>query len=57
MAEGKWNLETACNCITRNGGKISSEGKKISFGKNSPGLKILGAIDYLVHYCGFVYTV
>jgi len=51
--EKKWNLETACATINRNGGKISTE-KKITI--KAPGIKILGAIDFLVNHCGYTWA-
>lgn len=48
----KWNIESAKKCIERNKGKIKD--KKISIA--SPGIKILGAIDFLVNYHGFSKT-
>jgi len=45
----KWDIESARTTILRNGGKIVD--KKIII--NSPGIKILGAIDYLINYCGY----
>lgn len=42
----KWNLQTACECLIRNGGKANPYEKKVSHPK--PGIKILGAIDYLI---------
>ena len=51
MGEGKWNLLTASTCVLRNKGKIKG-GHIVHL---EPGIKVLGAIDYLVHYCGHVY--
>ena len=45
----KWNKATAGNAIIRNGGKI--KGNTIFFPK--AGIKMQGAIDYLVNYCKF----
>ena len=47
----KWTFGSATSCIERNGGKIDYEEKYILI--NQPGLKILGAIDYLTNYLGF----
>ena len=48
---GKWDVATAKACISRNGGRVIS--KLVSFGRAGPGIRVLGAVDYLVHYCGF----
>ncbi len=45
----KWNKTTAINIIAKNGGKI--KGNVIYF--PNAGIKIQGAIDYLVNYCKF----
>lgn len=45
----KWDHISAKKAIERNGGKI--KGKVIYFPK--AGIKMLGAIDYLVNYCGY----
>jgi len=45
----KWTLESAVECIKRNGGMVADKG---IFYQN-PGIKILGAIDFLVKYCGY----
>ena len=49
--ESKWTIETAAACIKRTGGKITK--KKIVHKK--PGIKVLGAIDYLIHYQKFFF--
>lgn len=49
----KWDMSTARLIIERTGGKI--DGGKITH--PSPGLKVLGAIDYLVNYCKYVWSV
>lgn len=46
----KWEKHTALAAIQRNGGKI--KGKIIYF--MNAGIKMQGAIDYLVNYCGYV---
>jgi len=48
--ESKWDLASASACVKRNGGKIS--GRRISATKS--GIKVLGAIDYLVKYHKFI---
>jgi hypothetical protein len=53
VAIGKWTATTARSCITRNKGTIA--GKQIGFNKGWPGLKVLGAVDYLVNHCGFTW--
>lgn len=45
----KWDLATAIAMIKRNGGRVTKN--KVSHPK--PGLKVLGAIDYLVNYHKF----
>jgi len=42
----KWNIKSAEACILRNGGKVKD--RKIAIAK--AGLKVWGAIDYLVNY-------
>jgi hypothetical protein len=48
----KWDVVSAVACIKRNRGRVSKD-KKITH--PGPGIKVLGAIDYLVHYQGFYY--
>ena len=45
MAEDKWNIQTASECIKRTGGSVS----RSRIVHSHPGLKVLGAIDYLVN--------
>jgi hypothetical protein len=47
----KWTFESSASMILRNGGKINYEEHYISIAR--PGLKILGAIDYLINYFGY----
>ena len=46
-----WDEELAKACINRTRGKIT--GNKITH--PGPGIKVLGAIDYLVNYKKYVY--
>ena len=41
----EWDLKSACECLIRNGGKADPYKKRMSHPK--PGLKLLGAMDYL----------
>lgn len=50
--DGKWNLQSACNCVVRNGGKADPYKKTVSHPQ--PGIKLLGAMDYLCNYQKFV---
>jgi hypothetical protein len=52
MTNSKWSVITASACISRNGGKVGAA----SVHAKNPGLKVLGAIDYLCNYCGFVWV-
>ena len=45
----KWNEQSAKRCIKRSRGKI--DGKKIAI--PNAGIKVQGACDYLVNYCGY----
>lgn len=47
----KWDLETAKACLARNGVTVS--GGNITFKR--AGIKVWGAIDYLVHVHKFSY--
>ena len=49
-----WDLVSAQQCIIRNKGKIIYDEKRIIIG--NPGNKVLGAIDFLVHYCEYKWT-
>lgn len=51
--EERWNLKTACECVIRNGGKASN--KQVSHPQ--PGIKVLGAMDYLKNYCKFTSSI
>lgn len=44
----KWTEKTAKEMVTRNGGRV---GINVIF-HQSPGLRVLGAIDYLCNYKG-----
>ena len=45
----RWTLETARQKLERNGGRVTA-----GFVTHPrPGLKLLGAIDYLVNHCGY----
>ena len=44
MAKKEWNLDSAKKCVERNGVKV--KGKMIHVIK--AGIKVLGAVDYLV---------
>jgi ribosomal protein S4 len=46
---GKHSVESATAMIKRTGGLV--QGKKIFH--PTAGIKVLGAMDYLVHHCGF----
>jgi hypothetical protein len=50
MAKREYTIETARACIERNGGKCGVK----SIEHSSPGLRVLGAIDYLVKQ-GYTY--
>lgn len=47
----KWEKETAKAAIERNGGVVAGKQVKHPF----PGLKLWGAIDYLVNQHGFTF--
>ncbi len=49
VGKSKWSEESARSMIERNGGKCGH--KKVYH--PSPGLRVLGAIDYLVNYCHY----
>jgi hypothetical protein len=50
--DGKdWTIITATESIKRTRGKVV--GNKITH--PGPGIRVLGAIDYLVNYCKFIY--
>ncbi len=49
-AEGKWSVNSATQMVKRNGGKIYKHNDVCYIETKSPGLKVLGAIDYLVNY-------
>jgi hypothetical protein len=49
MAEGKWTEKTARAMIERNGGKVGA----VTIQHNNPGIKVLGAIDYLCRKHGY----
>ena len=44
VSKSKWDLHTAKSCIARTGGSVKGGVIK----HKNPGLKVLGAIDYLV---------
>jgi len=46
-----WDITSAQKTILRNKGKIDYDGKLIYI--SNPGNKLLGAIDFLVHYCEY----
>lgn len=48
----KWNLKSAMDCVLRNKGRV--KGNRITH--PGPGIKVLGAIDYLTHYCKLIYA-
>lgn len=56
----KWTEDSAAACVKRNGGfvnphdmdRIGNSFKSVIH--QTPGLKVLGAIDFLVHHCGWV---
>ena len=50
--KSKWNLQSACNCMVRNGGKADPYKRTVSHPK--PGIKILGVMDYLCNHQKFV---
>jgi hypothetical protein len=57
----KWNEESAAACVKRNGGFVNPHdldpltGKTVkSLIHQTPGLGVLGAIDFLVHHCGWI---
>ena len=50
--DGKWNLQSACNCIVQNGGKADPYKRTVSHPK--PGIKILGVMDYLCNHQKFI---
>lgn len=43
----------AVETLIRNGIDIDDESRVILFSRRVPGLKLLGAIDYLKNYCNF----
>ena len=47
-----WDVLSAVACIKRTRGRVVKN--KISH--PGPGIKVLGAIDYLVNYCKFTYA-
>lgn len=49
---GKWDEMTAVSMCSRNGVKVAVHSKVISEAKNS-GIRVWGAIDYLVNHCGY----
>lgn len=51
MSKGRWEIHTAKTMIERNRGGVYLHSKKITH--ESPGIKVLGAIDYLVNHHGF----
>ena len=51
MARREYTVETARACIERNGGKCGAK----SISHPAPGLKVLGAIDYLVNRHGYTW--
>jgi hypothetical protein len=46
---GKWSVEKARSFISRNGGTVTGKGVF----HPAPGLKVLGAMDYLINHAGF----
>ena len=48
----RWTILTARQCIERNSGKVGVNVIHCS----RPGLTVLGAIDYLCHYCGHLWV-
>jgi hypothetical protein len=48
----EWTIESAKRCIERNKGKIKD--KKITIAKL--GIKVLGAIDFLINYHNYIKT-
>lgn len=50
--DGRWDLKTACECLIRNGGKADPFKKRMSH--QQPGIKILGAMDYLASVHKFI---
>lgn len=48
----KWSVASATACVERNGGKVGV--KQVSH--DTPGLKVLSAIDYLVNHCGYMWV-
>ena len=47
--EDRWDIQEAKETIQRNGGKIKD--KQIVIG--NAGIKVLGAIDFLINYHGY----
>jgi len=50
MAKSKYTIDTAIEKIERNGGKVAKSTKVI---EGTFGLKVLGAVDFLVNYHGY----
>ena len=50
MEKSKYTLDSAIEKIERNGGKVARATKVI---EGTFGLKVLGAVDYLVNYHGY----
>lgn len=48
--KNRWTEETALQSLRRNGGKLLND-KEIVV--PAPGIKLLGAMDFLAHKCGF----
>jgi len=49
MSQDKWNLKSAIACVTRNGGTVKND----TVTHPQPGLKVLGAMDYLKSVCKY----
>ena len=48
----EWTEASALECCRRNKIRVDLKEKKVYMAK-CPGLKLWGAIDYLVHYCKY----
>jgi hypothetical protein len=46
---GKWSIDRATKMISRNGGIVKGKG----IFHPTAGLKVLGAMDYLINHAGF----
>jgi hypothetical protein len=53
MGKSKWDKFSAIDCIKRAGGHVVGNGIIIT----QPGIKVLGAIDYLVNHCKMIRAV